>query len=191
MSCVPLCCCMMQLFTNSLCCSLCDSQPTPRSTNIHLELGGRLSISLFSTPLLLLLLLPHLPLSPPPLHTPLAFSRSTHSPSPLSKHLRTIPGSLPSASACPPLLPPFLLSFRQPPPPFTLLRPPERLSSMAGQDLLCRTCHLLHRAESQVHSFPLSCSPPLGEQVCMSLVVFTQTPSACRRLCATFSQPLH
>lgn len=154
-------------FTNTICVILCDSQPTPRSASTHLELGKCLSISLFSTPLLLLLLL---------LQSPLAFSLSTHSPSPLSQHLRSIPDNLPSASACPSLLPPILLSFQLPPlPPFPLCRPLERLSSMAVQDLLCRTCLLLllHRAESQVHSMTLTpgWSPPLREQVCMALII--------------------
>lgn len=120
--------------TYSMCCILCESQPTPRSASIHLDLGGRLPISLFSTPPLLLLL-----------QSPPAFSLSTH-----SQHLRSIPDNLPSANACPPLLPPILLSFPPPPPPFPLLPPPERLSSMAGQDLLCL---FLHRVESQVHSW--------------------------------------
>ncbi len=154
-------------YTNGICCILCESQPTPRSASIRLELGGHLSISLFSTPLLLLLLL----------QSPLAFSLSTHSPSPLSQHLRSIPDNLPSASACPPLHLPILLSFRPPPPPFPLLRPPERLSSMAGQDLLCRTCLFLHRADSQVHNLTPTpgWSPPLREQVCMALIILTVT----------------
>lgn len=132
----------MSFFTNSICIILCDSQLTPRSTSTRLELGECLSISLFSTPLLLLL------------QSPLVFFLSTHSPSPLSQHLRSIPDNLPSASACPPLLLPIILSIQTPPlpRPFLFLCLPEHLSSMAVQDLLCRICPHLHRAESQVHS---------------------------------------
>lgn len=140
--------------SNSICVILCDSQPTPRSTSTHLELGESLSISLYSTPLLLystpLLLLLFLLLSP------LDFSLSTPNPSPLSKCLWSFPGNLPSASACPPLLPPIILSFLSSPLLPFLLRPPVLLSSTVVQDLLCRTCLLLHRVESQVHSMTVT-----------------------------------
>lgn len=161
---------LQQLSTNSVSFVLGDSQPTLRSASTHLELVGCLSISLFSTPPLLLLL-----------RSLLASSLSTLSPSPLSRHLRSIPDSLLSASACPPLLPPILLSFQPPPllPPSLLRRPPEHLSSMAVQDLLCRTCLLLllQRAESQVHSLSLTpgWSPPPREQVCMAPITLKQT----------------
>lgn len=161
-------CCMMPLFlTNSICCFLCDSQPTPRSASTHLELGACPSISLFSTPPLPLLLLTLQ--SPPLLLTPLAFSLSSHS---LFRPLLSILDNLPSASARPLLL----FSFRPPPPPLLLLlHPPESLSSMAGQDLLCRTCLFLRRAEFQVHSSIQSWPQPLKAEVCRARIILTVT----------------
>lgn len=123
----------------------CDSQPTPRSTSTHLELGGCLSISLFSIPPLQS---HHL------LLTPLAFSLSTHS-SPLLSHPLLSMDHLLLASVRHLLL----LSFHPPPPsPLLLLRPPESLSSMAGQGLLCHTWLILCQAEFQVHSLTWSWS---------------------------------
>lgn len=159
-------CCMIVflLVFNSVCVISCDSQPTPRSACTSLELGECLSISLSSTLLLLLLLQRSLQ----------AFSLTTLSPSPLSKHLRFTPDSLPSASAFPPLLPLTLLSFHlRPPLLFLLLRPVGHLSSTAVQDLPCRTCRLLHPVESQVLCMTQTpgCFRPLREQVCMSLII--------------------
>lgn len=135
-------CCMIEFHLVFVSVIPCDWQPTPRSASTNLELEECLSISLSSTLPVLLLSLQR---SPP------AFSLTTLSPSRLSQHLRFTPGSLPSASAFPPLLPPILLSFRPHPPPLFLpLHPAGHLSSTAAQDLLCRTCRLLHRVESQV-----------------------------------------
>lgn len=158
-------CCMIvfHLVFNSISVISCDSQPTPRSASTNLELGKCLSISLSSTLLLLLLFLQW---------NPLAFSLTTLSPSPLSKHLQFITESLPSASAFPLLLPLILLSFHlYPPLLFLLLRPVGHLSSMAVQDLPYHICRLLHRVESQVLCMTPGWFPPFREQVCVILII--------------------
>lgn len=156
---------VFHLVFNSISVISCDSQPTPRSASTNLELGECLSISLSSTLLVLPLFLQR---------SPLAFSLTTLSPSPLSKHLRFIPDSLPSASAFPPLLPLILLFFHlHPPLLFLLRRPVGHLFSTAVQDLPYHICHLLHPVESQVLCMTQTPGwfPPLREQVCMILII--------------------